>query len=304
MDISVIFATYKRPKLLEETLSSFLSLKLEGLTWEIVLVDNAGDAETEIIAKKYRDMLPIHFLTVTMRGKNNALNRAVSEARGKLFVFTDDDVVVEPDWLIEMWKGANRWSQNHVFGGKILPKYPEGQVPPFEHPFLTGAYAIADFDIPEGIYAAHRVWGPNMAIRGALFKEGWKFNADIGPDGSAAYVPGSETDLTNRLEKAGNPAVYLPKSLVHHQIRKEQLDMDWLYGRAFRFGQQNSHKEDKSNISMWFGIPRHLIGKIIKAYVRIALSFFSKDKKINFERWLFLWDTRGRIHWYRKVYSK
>ena len=304
MDISVIFATYKRPKLLEETLNSFLSLHTEDLTWEIVLVDNAGDRETEIVAQKYMDLLPIHYLTVTMRGKNNALNRAVSEARGELFVFTDDDVVVEPNWLIEMWEGANRWPRNHVFGGRILPKYPEGQVPPFDHPFFVGAFAIADFAIPEGIYPAHKVWGPNMAIRGILFKEGWKFNSAIGPDGSTTYVMGSETDLTNRLEQAGNPAVYLPKALVYHQIRREQLDIDWLYGRAFRFGQSNSYKEKKSDISMCFGIPLHLIRKIIKAYLCIALSLFNKDKKKIFDRQLFLWETRGRIHWYRKVYSK
>lgn len=305
MDISVILATYKRPKLIEETLNSFLSLHIENLTWEIILVDNAGDRDTEIVAKKFAKLLPLHYLTVTKRGKNNALNEAISEARGKIFVFTDDDVTVEPDWLIEIWEGAHRWPDINVFGGKILPKYLEGQVPPFDHPFLLSAYAIADYDIPEGTYPAYRVWGPNMAIRGLLFKEGWKFNPAIGPDGSTTYVPGSETDLTRRLEKGGNPSVYLPKSLVNHQIRREQLDMDWLYGRAFRFGQQYSHEEDKSNISMCFGIPWRLIRRIIKAYMLVALSIFrNKGKKRNFDRRLFLWETRGRIYWYRTVYSK
>lgn len=304
MDISVIFATYKRPRLLEATLNSFLSLKWGGLAWEIVLVDNAGDAETENIVRNYADVLPIRLLVVTKRGKNNALNRAVAEAQGKLFVFTDDDVVVESDWLVEMWKGANRWGQNHVFGGRILPKFPEGHVQPFDHPFLRGAYAIADFDIPEGVYEAHRVWGPNMAIRGALFREGWKFSADIGPDGSATYVPGSETDLTNRLENAGYAAVYLPRSVVHHQIRREQLESDWLYGRAFRFGQSNARREDKSNMSLFLGVPLYLMKKLLIAYIRIALSLFSSDEKRNFSRRIFFWDTKGRIHWYRKVYAK
>lgn len=304
MDISVIFATFKRPKLLEETLNSFLSLQTKNLTWEIILVDNAGDRDTEIVAEKFAEMLPLHFITVTKRGKNNALNRAITEAQGELFVFTDDDVIVEPNWLIEMWEGANRWPENHVFGGKILPKFPEGQVPPFDHPFILGALAIADYDIPEGIYPADRVWGPNMAIRGFLFKEGWKFNTAIGPDGSSTYVPGSEVEFTNRLEKAGNPSVYLPKSSVKHQIRSEQLDINWLYSRAFRFGLEFSHEENKSDITMFFGIPRHLIRKIIKAYIKCTLSLFSKDKKMKFDRGLFLRDTRGRIHWYRKVYPK
>jgi glycosyltransferase involved in cell wall biosynthesis len=305
MDISVIFSTYKRPELLEETLTSFLSLHIENLTWEIILADNAGDPDTEIVAKKFAKLLPLHYLVVTKRGKNNALNEAILQARGELFVFTDDDVIVEPDWLNEIWEGAHRWPQINVFGGKILPKYPEGQLPPFDHPFLSSAYAIADHNIPEGTYPSYKVWGPNMAIRGLLFKEGWKFNPAIGPDGSTTYVMGSETDLTKRLEKGGNPSVYLPKSIVNHQIRREQLDMDWLYGRAFRLGLQYSREEDKSNISMWFGIPRCLIKKIIKAYMIIGLSIVrEKDKKRNFDHRIFLWETRGRIHWYRTVYLK
>lgn len=303
MDISVIFSTYKRSELLEETLNSFLSLQTNNLQWEIVLIDNAGDQETEKVARKYKELLPIRFSIVTVRGKNNALNKAISEAQGKLFLFTDDDVIVNPSWLVEMWEGANRWPQHHVFGGKILPRYPEGQGPPFEHPFFVGAFAIADFDIPEGIYPSHKVWGPNMAIRGMLLREGWKFNTAIGPDGSMTYVPGSETDLTNRLEKAGYPSVYLPKSLVYHQIRKEQLDRDWLYQRAFRFGQQDSYQEDKSSISMWFGIPRHLVKRIIKAYCFVALSLFGNNMRRKFDCRLFLWNTKGRIYWYRNVYS-
>jgi len=304
MDISVIFATFRRPKLLEETLNSFLSLQTKNLTWEIRLVDNAGDRETEIVAEKFAKRLPLHFLTVTKRGKNNALNKAIQEAQGKLFVFTDDDVIVDPNWLTEISDGANRWPENNVFGGKILPKFPDGQALPFEHPFLFGAFAIADYDIPEGIYPAHRVWGPNMVIRGFLFKEGWKFNEAIGPDGSSTYIPGSEVDLTNRLEKAGNLAVYLPKSSVQHQIRSEQLDIDWLYGRAFRFGLEFSHEENKSDLSMLFGVPRYLMRRIVKAYILVALSFFMKDKKTRFDRGILLRETRGRIHWYRNVYQK
>lgn len=304
MDISVIFSTFKRPKLLEETLNSFLSLQMKNLSWEIILVDNAGDRETEIVANKFTEILPLRFITVTKRGKNNALNRAIQEAQGKLFVFTDDDVIFDPNWLTEIWEGANRWPGNNVFGGKILPKFPEGQVPPFDHPFLSGALAIADYDIPEGIYPAHRVWGPNMAVRGFLFKEGWKFNTAIGPDGSSTYVPGSEVEFTNRLEKAGNPAVYLPKSSVKHQIRSEQLDIKWLYGRAFRFGLEFSHEEEKSNLSMLFGVPRYLMRRIVKAYILVTLSFFIKDKKKRFDRGLLLRETRGRIHWYRNVYPK
>jgi hypothetical protein len=304
MDISVILATFNRPEMLEKTLNGFLLLQEKNISWEIILVDNAGDPDTENIANKFTGKLPLKYLVVTKRGKNNALNRAISEAEGKLFIFTDDDVLVDPDWLVEIWEGANRWPESNIFGGRILPKFPNGKRPLFDHPFFIGAFAIADWGIQEGIYQADKVWGPNMAIRAFLFKEGWKFNPAIGPDGSRTYVPGSEVDLTRRLEEAGNSSVFLPKSLVYHQIRSEQLDYKFHYGRAFRFGQQFSHEESKSNLRTFFGIPRYLIRKICRAYILFVLSFFNKDDKTKFDRGLNLWETRGRIYWYRKVLIK
>jgi len=304
MDISVIFSTFKRPEMLEKTLNRFLSLQVNNISWEIILVDNAGDPDTGNIVKKFTGKLPLKFLIVTKRGKNNALNRAISEAEGNLFIFTDDDVLVEPSWLAEMWEGANRWPENNIFGGRILPKFPNDKKPPFEHPFFIGAFAIADWGIPEGIYQADKVWGPNMAIRASLFREGWKFNPSIGPDGSRKYVPGSEVDLTRRLEEAGNAAVYLPKSLVYHQIRIEQLDFNYHYDRAFRFGQQYSHEESKLFNRTLFSIPRYLIKKFIKSYILFIISIFNKDEKTRFDRGLNLWETRGRIYWYKNVFER
>jgi glycosyltransferase involved in cell wall biosynthesis len=309
MDISVIFATYRRPRELEKTLESYLSLRADKLSWELVLVDNAGDPETETVVNRIRNRLPIRFLVVTRRGKNNALNQAISEAQGKLFLFTDDDVLVEPDWLVEMWEGSNRWAGQHMFGGKIIPKYSDGRKPPFDHPFLRGAFGIADWDFPEGIYQAEMVWGGNMAIRGDLFREGWKFNPAIGPDGSRLYVPGSEVDLTKRLEKAGYQAVYLPRSVVHHQIRDEQLELEWLYDRAFRFGQKMSYDENTANqesgttLTFTFGIPHPLIARWCKDSILYVLSCFSKDRFKRFDRRVKLCKTKGRIFWYRKARS-
>jgi glycosyltransferase involved in cell wall biosynthesis len=279
-------------------------LETNNYLWEIIIVDNAGDHDTKNICDKYTEMLPLKYLIETKRGKNNALNRAISEAQGRLFVFTDDDVIFEPNWLVEMWEGANRWPGHYIFGGRILPKFPDAKRLPFEHPFLIGAFAIADWNISEGIYKADKVWGPNMAIRASLFKDGWKYNPNIGPDGSNMYVAGSEVDLTRRLEQSGYQAVYLPKSLVYHQIRSEQLSLDYLYDRAFRFGQQFSYEESKVEISMLFGIPRHLIRKICKSYLLFILSFFTIDKKTRFDRRIYFWEKRGRLYWYKKVFLK
>ena len=95
MNLSVILATYKRTPLLSRTLESMAKLDSGRLDWELVVADNANDEETRSLVDRFRDSLPVRYLVEEGKGKNLALNRAVKEARGELFVFTDDDVVAE-----------------------------------------------------------------------------------------------------------------------------------------------------------------------------------------------------------------
>ena len=111
MDISVILATYKRPEILSKTLQSFCALETEGLEWEVLVVDNAGDLDTRTTVYRYQHHLPLKYFIELAPGKNNALNHAVKKARGDLFVFTDDDIIADPRWLMEVWEGSKQQSE-------------------------------------------------------------------------------------------------------------------------------------------------------------------------------------------------
>src|SRR5262245_51583254 len=120
VDVSVVLATCGRPASLARTLESLRELRTPGLTYEALVADNAGTPETEaVVARAAR--LPIRLLVEPARGKNRALNRGVAEAGGALVVCTDDDVVVDRDWLIEVVAGARRWPRHSIFGGRVLP---------------------------------------------------------------------------------------------------------------------------------------------------------------------------------------
>lgn len=299
MDISILIATFKRPELLTHTLRSFSCLDTTGLGWEILVIDNAGDRATKEVVLKFSETTPVRYLRETKPGKNNALNAALSKAGGELLVFTDDDIVAARHWLIEMYEGARRWSHNSVFGGRILPKWPNDKPPSINHSFLLHAYTIADWDIPEGPCAAGYVYGPNMAIRRSVFSNGWKYNSDIGPKGDN-YVTGGETDLTRRLEGAGLNAVYLPRALVFHQIRPEQLESQWLFKRAFRLGRNLAFREPSSKVAMLCGIPRWQIRRLCEEYLRFKLAMLCGDQKHQFEHGVSYWLTRGMIYQHRR----
>jgi len=297
MDISVILATYNRNDILTKTLDSFCNLNVAGIDWELIVVDNANDCIVSTIVNSYVSKLPIHYMAEVRKGKNHALNTAIEIAKGSLYVFTDDDVIADSNWLVEMWEGAQRWPEHSVFGGKILPVFPSENIPISNtHPIFNGAYVVADWNIDEGIYDAHRVWGPNMAIRSSIFANGRKFNTSIGPCGKN-YIPGSETELTMRLEKEGLHSIYLPNSLVYHQIRPEQLEVKWLYGRAYRYGRSYAFHNENKNLPYLLGAPRYLFRLLLESTFKRVRYLFNTSKRID--AGIDFWVIKGAIDQYR-----
>lgn len=282
MDISILFSTYKRAKTLDRTLESFCALNTVGLTWEIIVVDNAGEEQTKKIIDRYSNKLPVSYFVETKPGKNAALNFIVPKAKGELIVFTDDDIIADPDWLLEVCKGAERWQDHAVFGGRILPYFSEGDpIISMDHPYFNGVYVCADWEIEEGPYKPKQVWGANLIIRSSIFSQGFRFNETIGPDGSD-YVMGSETELTVRLHQSGYVPVYLPKAVVYHQIRKEQLGIEWLKGRFYRMGKTTAYNNSQLTCKYLWGVPRFAYRKIIKRFIMMINPLLSRTNRIDY----------------------
>lgn len=304
LDISVIFATYKRGELLRATLNSFTGLTYQHNKYEIIVVDNACEPFIRELVESYSDKLPIRYLQESTPGKNSALITGLSAATGNLLVFTDDDVIVDSKWLNELAHGVERHPEADLFGGKILPAYPHGyqettkQID-FTHWFLRSAYVIADWDHGEGPIAVGHIWGPNMAVRRAVFEAGITFNPNIGPNGKD-YVMGSETEFLRRANYAGHKCIYLPQAVVYHQIREEQLNVNWLKGRAFRSGKGHAALRKPDSKKTWCGVPRFLFKKFIILRFKVVLSRFTN--KINsFDSIIESEMVRGQIHQYRKM---
>lgn len=307
LDISVIFATYNRGDILRTTLNSFTDLRPNNINYEIIVVDNACQTFTKELVESYRNKLPIRYLDESTPGKNSALITGLGAASGKLLVFTDDDVIADPEWLNELFQGVARHPEADLFGGKILPAYPLGYQEKtkdidFTHWFLRSAYVIADWDHGEGEIAVGHIWGPNMAVRRRVFDAGITFNPNIGPNGKD-YIMGSETEFLRRANSAGHNCIYLPQAVVYHQIREEQLNLKWLKGRAFRSGKGHAALRKPDVKITWGGVPRFLYKKYIILILRIIFSRFTNtidffDSVIESEI------VRGQIHQYRKMHNE
>lgn len=298
MDISVLLASYKRSEILKKTLNGFGMLNLQNISWELLVVDNADDAATAEAILEFEKTLPLKFFVEPKPGKNVALNTALPYAKGKLIVFTDDDIIAKPDWLLQLWEGACRWPEHKVFGGRVVADWPAGV--PFwgdDHPLNQSLFSLHWPTKDERPYGAGDFlpYGPNMAIRREIFEQGYRFNPDIGPTNSKSYRMGSETEFLKRLKEDGYLPVFLPKAEVKHQIRPDQLTAVGLNRRNFRIGLSDIDPEEKL-IKKIFGCAPYLWKQL--AFVQWARlkSFVSGDKLDLFENTCRSWRLRGKIY--------
>jgi glucosyl-dolichyl phosphate glucuronosyltransferase len=284
--LTVLFSTKNRSRLLSEVLESFCRLQSPASGWKLIVVDNGSTDRTSQVLASFTGRLPLRALVELNPGKNMALNTALRFLEGDLAVFTDDDVFPRADWLLQLRKAADAFTDYTMFGGTIVPRWEVPAPRWVQWVPLSPVFTLTDLDQKAGQLSPFLVFGPNMAIRSSVFHAGIRFNPAVGPSGSN-YSMGSETELTARLDRLGHKALFVPDAVVEHFIRKSQLSTHWVLKRAFRYGRGffrlfRSHQLDDSGIGRRMDIPKPLIHEIIDAAVTLPKAAFSFNEEAIF----------------------
>lgn len=267
-----------------------------GLDVQFIVADNNSRDNTKDVVESFSSRLPLEYCFESKPGKNAALNRAIDLADGDVLLFTDDDVLVQPDWLHQWEAGVARWPEQNIFGGPIHPEWPS-PVPRQirELPFRFNAYCILSLEQNEGPFEVGRPWGANLGIRRrALEEHGFRFCEAVGPS-QGQYVMGSESELLQRLEAVGHRPVYLPSAGVRHILRPEQLTPRWLCGRAFRYGRSRQYFADYSRLPQLFGVPRYLYKMLGQNLLQHVICLLSGDRVRKLQCRVDYWILRGQI---------
>lgn len=234
--ISVIFSSHNGGDDLRRTLDNFATLSVPEGGWELIAVDNGSTDKTGDLLHSYKDRLPIKVLSEPAKGKNKALNTALKHVTGDFLIFTDDDILVDQDWLVQWRAVADVQSDYALFAGATLPQWPS--TPPqwmLEGVDVSVLYATHE-GISEGPCDAACMYGTNMAMRASVLEGGVLFSAGIGPDGTANYAMGSDTEMALRLEKMGHKCWFAAAPAVRHIIPPEHLKPSWILRRGYRWG--------------------------------------------------------------------
>lgn len=240
VDVSVVVATRNRVALLAAALRSVAAQTCIA-SFEIVVVDNGSDDTTaEVIRELARVDLRIRTVAEPAVGLSNAKNAGIHAARGRLILFTDDDVVLGDGWIaayVDFFNGSK--GRTVVAGGPVLPvPHDLSEWPPW-----VGPAARADLpslfygDAEHPLRALEWLWGANMGAPKDLLESLGGFRPDLGRGALDATF--EDVDLVDRLRKAGGEAWYCPTARIYHRVDLSQARPRQMLLTAFNRGCNN-----------------------------------------------------------------
>ncbi len=233
--ISIVIATRNGAKTIGKVLQGYL--QFGSVPYSLIVVDNGSDDNTVDIVREFMGRLPLRILHEDRAGKNRALNRALEETEGSFIIFSDDDAVPQPGFLSAWMRAVYEHEDFDLFGGTVEIEFPH-ETPPWLVALRSRFPELYAQNLEvEGPIPATGVFGPNMAVRSSVFRNGSCFNENIGPDGGKLhYGMGSETEFCMRMEAQGHRAWFAAEPRVHHLVRPNQMTREFVFTRAYRHG--------------------------------------------------------------------
>jgi glucosyl-dolichyl phosphate glucuronosyltransferase len=229
--LTVAICTRNRANALRNVLTSLAACASPTGAWEVIVVDNGSSDDTQSVLSSFTGTLPVRALTEPEPGLSHARNAAVREALGAYVLWTDDDCLVDQQWLVAYAAAVARWPEAVVFGGPIIPRF-DGNPPAWLHRIASRvgtAYAARDLgaeSVPLSIAGDRVPFGANYAIR-TLEQRQHLYNPGLGRAGHSIAV-GEESDVLERLLRGGATGRWVPEARVTHCIAAERQRVSYL----------------------------------------------------------------------------
>ncbi|MDB2687282.1 glycosyltransferase [Mariniblastus sp.] len=234
--VDIAICTWNRAGLLQRTLESFSKLSVpDGVRLSVVVVDNRSTDETQSVidafaTSDFGKANRVVSATEDQQGHTFARNRAIQVCEGDLVVWTDDDVLVDSDWIESYVDAAGQQPSVSFWGGRIEPAFLKSKPKWIDDNWeaLSGCFAARDLgNEPVELSADRLPYGANFAVRGDVQRANL-FDPELGR--RADLVLGEdELDLMRRLLHAGHRGQWVPGAVVSHLIPPERATTKYVY---------------------------------------------------------------------------
>ena len=284
MLVSVAICTWNRSALLDQTLARMRELHIpDGHDWEVLVVNNNCTDDTDAVIAKYGDHLPVRRLLEMQQGHSNARNCAASNARGELILWTDDDVLVDRDWLAAYVRAVEEHPNAGYFGGPVEPWF-ESEPPRWVKrnlDSLQGPFALCALGpVTRPFVGLEAPFGANMAFRMEHLR-GKEFDRRLGRVG-AGMLSGDETTVFDRLRDEGRLGIWVGNARVRHYIPMARMTPDYIWKFFHGLGRTRQRIRPYNRGVPLFGTgPRWIWRRYLFACIKALLS-----APVNRRSWL------------------
>lgn len=227
--VSVIIATKDRTTELEGCLSTLLEQSYDH--FEVIVVDNGPSDEStqEMVEEVFAHEPRVRYIREAVAGTSNARNKGIAAANGSIIAFTDDDVIVDRNWLKAIVRRFTLSLEADCVTGLILPA--ELETPSqqwfeeyggFNKGFsakLRTAKRTPDDSILHPYTAGKFGSGNNVAYRRQRLVDLGGFDPKMGP--GTPTPSGEELDTFLGIVTTGGTIAYEPAAVISHFHRRD-----------------------------------------------------------------------------------
>lgn len=227
---------------------------------ELIVVNNgsAPSTATAPVGQRMVNNIAVRWLREPVPGKSRAINRGLSESRGDLIAFTDDDVIPPRDWLVKLCAPLLSGAAEAVTGAvRLAPHLERSWMTPNQRNWLASTEALD----PEN---PCRMLGGNMAVTRSVLEKVPAFDPELGP-GALGY--GEDTLFSEQLRAAGCRVAGVFEALVEHHFHERRLDRKSWLEAARKMGHVDAYLAHHWEHARW-ARPRWAL---LKAALRVAI---------------------------------
>jgi len=244
--VAVVIPTKGRSSQLRRCLASIANL--EGPDCEVIVVNNGPPSvETRLVAESACVCAtnPIRYVEEPRPGSSVARNRGVAETQADIVVFTDDDVVVDREWLRWLVEPFNRPDVGAATGIVLPMQLQTAAQKRFEqYAGFSRGLTRRSFDLQSGCTDRRFLYpflpgafgsSNSVAFRRQSLLVAGGFDPALGV-GSPA-LSGADSEALSAAILRGQRVVYEPRSLCWHEHRRDDAALRrQIYGYGVGFG--------------------------------------------------------------------
>ena len=239
--ITVIVPSRERPERLATCLRSILACDYPPDRLQVLVVDNAPATDATRLAVEESFAGTVGYLREDIPGSASARNLGIRHAAGQIVAFTDDDVVVDRSWLVEIARGYDAAPSVDAVTGLLVPRALETpaqvwfeEYGGFGRGYRRQIYNLGEFRRDDPLYpysAGIYGTGNSMSFRRAALEEIGGFDPALG--NGTPTLGGVDSEALLRTILRGKTLVYEPRALAYHDHRP---DYDGLRRQVYSYG--------------------------------------------------------------------